>query len=127
MCVLVAQSCPTLCNPMDCSPPGFFVCVIPQAGVGCHSLLQRIFPPQGSNTGLLHCSKFFYCLTHKAIFFFQNMISSGFLIISLKISTKAPFRETEFVEWSATIPRPHDAPSQVTESSRRLNLCKFHL
>ena len=21
MCVLVAQSCPTLCNPMDCSPP----------------------------------------------------------------------------------------------------------
>ena len=23
MCVLVAQSCPTLCDPMDCSPPGF--------------------------------------------------------------------------------------------------------
>ena len=23
--VLVAQSCPTLCNPMDCSPPGFSV------------------------------------------------------------------------------------------------------
>ena len=22
VCVLVAQSCPTLCNPMDCSPPG---------------------------------------------------------------------------------------------------------
>ena len=22
MCVLVAQSCPTLCNPMNCSPPG---------------------------------------------------------------------------------------------------------
>ena len=22
MCVLVAQSCPTLCDPMDCSPPG---------------------------------------------------------------------------------------------------------
>ena len=22
MCVLVAQSCPTLCNPIDCSPPG---------------------------------------------------------------------------------------------------------
>ena len=22
LCVLVAQSCPTLCNPMDCSPPG---------------------------------------------------------------------------------------------------------
>ena len=22
LCVLVAQSCPTLCDPMDCSPPG---------------------------------------------------------------------------------------------------------
>ena len=22
VCVLVAQSCPTLCNPMDCSSPG---------------------------------------------------------------------------------------------------------
>ena len=22
VCVLVAQSCPTLCNPMGCSPPG---------------------------------------------------------------------------------------------------------
>ena len=41
-------------------------------GVGCHSLLQRIFPTQGSNTGLLHCSKFFYCLTHQAIFFFPK-------------------------------------------------------
>ena len=25
VCVLVAQSCPTFCDPMDCSPPGFFV------------------------------------------------------------------------------------------------------
>ena len=24
-------------------------------GVGCHSLLQGIFPTQGSNSGLLHC------------------------------------------------------------------------
>ena len=24
-------------------------------GVGCHFLLQRIFPTQGSNLGLLHC------------------------------------------------------------------------
>ena len=31
--VLVAQSCPTLCNPMDCSPPGSFVHGILQARV----------------------------------------------------------------------------------------------
>ena len=31
--VLVAQSCPTLCNPMDCSPPGSSVHVILQARI----------------------------------------------------------------------------------------------
>ena len=31
MCVLVAQSCPTLCDPMDYNPPGFFVHEILQA------------------------------------------------------------------------------------------------
>ena len=27
------QSCPTLCDPMDCSPPGSSVHEIPQAGI----------------------------------------------------------------------------------------------
>ena len=38
----VAQSCPTLCNPMDCSLPGSSVHGTLQArtGVGCHALLQ---------------------------------------------------------------------------------------
>ena len=44
---LVTQSCPTLCNPMDCSPPGS-VCPwdFPgkNTGVGCHSLFQGSFP-----------------------------------------------------------------------------------
>ena len=31
--VLVAQSCPTLCNPLDCSPPGSFVHGILQARI----------------------------------------------------------------------------------------------
>ena len=31
VCMLVAQSCLTLCNPMDCSPPGSFVHGILQA------------------------------------------------------------------------------------------------
>ena len=31
--VLVAQSCPTLCDPMDCSPPGFSVHEIFQARI----------------------------------------------------------------------------------------------
>ena len=48
----VAQSCLTLCNPLDYSPqnsPG------QNTGVDSLSLLQEIFPTQGSNPGLLHC------------------------------------------------------------------------
>ena len=43
-----AQSCLTLCNPMDCSPPGSSLWDSPgkNTGVGCHSLLQGIFLTQ---------------------------------------------------------------------------------
>ena len=34
-------------------------------GVGCHDLLQGIFPTQGSNTGLLYCRRILYCLSHQ--------------------------------------------------------------
>ena len=46
MCVLVPQSCPTLCDLMDSSPPASSVHEILQARileVGSHSLLQGIF------------------------------------------------------------------------------------
>ena len=34
-------------------------------GVGCHALLQGIFPTQGSNPGLLHWRRILYCLRHQ--------------------------------------------------------------
>ena len=34
-------------------------------GVGCLSLLQGIFPTQGSNPGLLHCRQILYRLSHQ--------------------------------------------------------------
>ena len=34
-------------------------------GVGCHFLLQGIFPIQGSNPGLLHCRQTLYSLSHQ--------------------------------------------------------------
>ena len=42
---IIIQSCPTLCNPMDCNSPGFCPWNSPSknTGVGCHSLLQGIF------------------------------------------------------------------------------------
>ena len=63
----VAQSCPTLCNPMDCSPPSSSPRNSPgrNTGVGSHSLLQGIFPNQGSNLGLLHCGQTLYPLSHQ--------------------------------------------------------------
>ena len=67
--VLVAQSCPTLCNPINCSPPARLLCPwnFPgkNTGVGGHSLLQEIFLTQGLNLGLLHCRQILYCLSHQ--------------------------------------------------------------
>ena len=34
-------------------------------GVGCHALLQGIFPTQGSNPGLLHYRWILYHLSHQ--------------------------------------------------------------
>ena len=34
-------------------------------GVGCHFLLQEIFPTQGSNPGLLKCRQMLYLLSHQ--------------------------------------------------------------
>ena len=69
-CGLVAQSCPPLCDPMNCSLPDSSVHGILQARIlvergGCHSLLQGIFPTQGLNPGLLHCKQILYRLSHQ--------------------------------------------------------------
>ena len=48
MC-LIAQTCPTLYDIMDCSPPGSSVhgdAPGKNTGVGCHALLQGILPTQ---------------------------------------------------------------------------------
>ena len=71
--VLVTQSCSTLRDSMDCSQPGSS----PRkssgknTGVGCHSILQRVFMTQGSNLSLRTASRFFttwvmkiWCLLH---------------------------------------------------------------
>ena len=58
--LMCAQSCPTLCGPMNCSPPGSSVHRIlhsKNTKAGSHALLQGIFQTQGSNPRLL-------CLLH---------------------------------------------------------------
>ena len=64
----LAQSPPTVCDPVDCSPPGSSVhgdSPGKNSWVGCHALLQRIFPTHGSNPGLPHCRQILYHLSHQ--------------------------------------------------------------
>ena len=68
---LVARSCPTLCNPMDCSPPGSSVHGISQARIlewVAISFSRGIFPTQGLNPCLLclpHYKQILYLLSHR--------------------------------------------------------------
>ena len=67
MC-LVTQSCLTLCDPMDCSPPGSYVpgdSPGKNTRVGCQALLQGIYLTQRLNPGLPHCGRILYHLSHQ--------------------------------------------------------------
>ena len=59
----VAQSCPTLCDPVDIYSP--WNSLGKNTGVGSHSLLQGVFPAQGSNPGLPHCRWILYQLSRR--------------------------------------------------------------
>ena len=72
----VAQSCPTLCDSMDCSPPGSSVhgnFPGKSAGVGCHFLFQGIFLTQGLNPSLPHRRQTLYRLSHQWSPWLTNM------------------------------------------------------
>ena len=61
MHAMLLQSCLTLCDPIDCSPPRSpcpWDFPGKNTGVGCHALLQGISSIQGSNPHLL-------CLLHR--------------------------------------------------------------
>ena len=60
--VKVTQSCLALCNPMNYTVHGILQARILE-WVSC-SLLQGIFPTQGSNPGLPHCRRILYQLSH---------------------------------------------------------------
>ena len=57
-CAALLPLCPILCDAMDCSPRLLCPWDSPgkNTGVGCHALLQEIFPTQGSNPRI-------FCLT----------------------------------------------------------------
>ena len=69
LCYAQSLSCVQLfCDPVTYSLPGSTVhgdSAGKNTGVGCHALLQGIFPTQGSNPGLLHCRQTVYHLNHQ--------------------------------------------------------------
>ena len=66
---------PTLqADSLPSEPPGKPV----NTGVGSHSLLQGIFPTQGSKPGVLHCGKILYHVSHQEAP--DNTINSYYLL-----------------------------------------------
>ena len=65
--LLVPQSFPTLCDPMDCSLPVSSIHGISQTKIlewVAIPFSRRIFLIQGLKPGLLHCRQILYCLSH---------------------------------------------------------------
>ena len=69
-CAVLCCSVVSLCDPMNCTPPGSSV----QAPLVLQARILEwvampssrvIFPTQGSNPGLLHCRQILYCLSHQ--------------------------------------------------------------
>ena len=58
-------------------------------GMGCYSLLQRIFLTQGSNLGLLHHRQTLSCLSHQG---------SPQIIYQLEYGPPAPPVENQFLQ-----------------------------
>ena len=67
--VTVTQSYPTLCDPVDCNPPGSSIHGILQGRtlewVAIPFSRGSSQPTQGSNPGLLHCEQILYHLSHQ--------------------------------------------------------------
>ena len=114
MCAKSLQSCLTLCDSMDCSPPGSSVhrdSPGKNTGVGCHALLQGIFPTQGSNPGLPHCRRILYRLSHQG--------SSNYFTGQHYIAAHWGSGSSEpWASWSAT----HSSPYVLCRRDLRLQL-----
>ena len=86
--VLCVFSCPVshAARPHGLQPPGSSVHGMLQVRIlewGCHALLQRIFPTQGSNPGLLHCRQILYIFHY--IVLKKWTVKSKFEPVTIKI------------------------------------------
>ena len=72
-------ACLTLCNAWTIACQALCAWDSPgkNTGVGYHSLLQGIFPTQGSNPDLLHCRQILYHLSHQGSLVVSHKIKHG--------------------------------------------------
>ena len=77
MKVKVTQLCPTLCDCMDYSP---WSSPDHNTGVSSLSLLQGIFPTQGSNPGLLNCRQILYQLSYQGRPLFNSSLINVYYV-----------------------------------------------
>ena len=124
MC-LVTQSCPTLWDPTNCSPPGSSVhgdSPGKNTGVGCHALLWGIVPTQGSNPGLLHCRQIVYDLSHQGSPIILECVAYPFFWGSSWLRNRT--RVSWVAGWFFTIWATREAPalsiSRTVESKTKL-------
>ena len=75
-------------------------------GVGCHALLQGIFPTQGSNPGLPHCRQILYHLSH------QGNLSVQFSLVAQSCPTLC-----NPMNCSTPGPSPHPSPTPGVHSN----------
>ena len=118
MCVKSLQSCPTLCDPMDCSPPRL-LCLWnspgKNTGVGCHFLLQGIFPTQGLNS-CVSCigRQVLYQMSHQR----SPKLSYCRLRIRLHLVTKKIGRQLDLEEATPFIlPKASHSTSSLVKSN----------
>ena len=62
--------------------------------MGCHFLLQGVFPIQGSNPGLPHCGQTLYCLSHQGIPVIKRETETKFASMSKTIKRMDKIHET---------------------------------
>ena len=115
---LVIQSCLTLCDPMDYSPPGSSVhdpgSPGKNTGGGRHFLFQRIVPIQGPNLHLLRLLHFkqilYHWATREAPHRYRGRTSP--LILQLPMETKSRLFQQERRKKNRFRPVPNrDPPS----------------
>ena len=74
-------------------------------GVDCHSLLQEIFPTQGSNRGLPKCRQVLHHLSHQGSFKIQKQIRQTVInVLKCKIKQIQVITKNSFYkEWTTNL------------------------